>query len=266
MKLSGQRILITGASGGIGSEIALACADRCAVLTLVDRDAPGLERLKLQIHARGAMAHLISCDLAAAGAPSVIAEQATAAMGGVDILMNCAGVSSFGLFADETPEYMETLWRINTVVPMQLSRALLPQMIARGSGRIVNLGSIFGSIGFACFACYSASKFAVRGFSEALRRELEGSGVEVTYVAPRYTNTPLNDGAVSRMAQAVGMNSDEPFTVAQHVMRAIEKDRKDYYIGRMENLFVRVNAILPRLVDGALRKQNRQIRLFAVPD
>lgn len=149
---------------------------------------------------------------------------------------------------------------------MQLTRALLPQMTARGSGRIVNLGSIFGSIGFACFTTYSASKFAMRGFSEALRRELEGSGVSVTYVAPRYTKTPLNDGVVSRMAQAVGMNSDEPSVVARYAVRAIEQDCKDYYIGWPECLFVRINAILPRLVDGVLRKQNRQMRTFAVAD
>jgi short-subunit dehydrogenase len=104
----------------------------------------------------------------------------------------------------------------------------------------------------------------MRGFSEALRRELEDTGVSVTYVAPRYTKTPLNDGAVSRMAQAIGMNSDEPATVAQHVIRAIEKDSKDYYIGWPECLFVRINALLPRLVDIALRKQNTQMRAFAV--
>jgi short-subunit dehydrogenase len=266
MKLSDQRILLTGAGGGIGSQTALALAEKGAELVLVDRNAQRLEHLQQQIEARGGKAHLVSCDLAAAGAPQVLAQQAIAAMGGVDVLVNCAGIASFGLFSEETPEGIETLWRINVIVPMQLARALLPQMIARGSGRIVNVGSIFGSIAFAYFTAYSASKFAMRGFSEALRRELEDTGVGVTYVAPRYTKTPLNDGAVSRMAQAVGMNSDEPVTVALHVVRAIEKDRKDYYIGWPESLFVRINAILPRLVDGALRKQNLQTRAFAVSD
>lgn len=264
MNISKQRILITGAGGGIGSETALALAEKGAELVLVDRNAQRLEQLKLQVEARGGKAHLVSCDLAAAGAPQALAKQAIAAMGGVDVLVNCAGIASFGLFSDETPEGIEALWRVNVLVPMQLTRALLPQMIARGNGRIVNLGSIFGSIAFAYFTAYSASKFAMRGFSEALRRELEGSGVGVTYVAPRYTKTPLNDGAVSRMAQAVGMNSDEPATVARHVVRAIEKGKKDYYIGWPESLFVRINAIFPRLVDGALRKQNVQTREFAV--
>jgi len=264
MNISGQRILITGAAGGIGSELAIALAEKGAKLLLADRDTQKLERLKQEIRSWGDRVNIIPCDLAASGASQALAAQATAAMGGVDVLVNCAGIASFGLFAEQTPESLEALWRVNVLVPMQLARALLPQMTARGHGRIVNIGSVFGSIGFAYFASYSASKFAVRGFSEALRRELEGSGVGVTYVAPRYTKTPLNDGAVNRMAEAVGMNSDEPSVVAQHVVRAIEQDRKDYYIGWPESLFVRINAILPRLVDGALRKQNVKTREFAV--
>ena len=266
MIISNQRILITGAAGGIGSELTLALAEKGAELLLADRDLQKLEQLKLEILARGGKAHIFTCDLAAPGMPQTLAKQAKAVMRGADVLVNCAGIASFGLFSDETEQAIEKLWRINVLVPMQLTRALLPQMTARGSGRIVNLGSIFGSIGFACFTTYSASKFAMRGFSEALRRELEDTGVGVTYVAPRYTRTSLNDGVVSRMAQAVGMNSDEPSIVAQHVVRAIEKDRKDYYIGWPECLFVRINAILPRLVDGALCKQNRQMRTFAVAD
>ncbi len=264
MKLSGQRILVTGAGGGIGSQIALMLAKKGAELALVDRDAQRLESLQQEIAEYGGKAYAISCDLAADGAAQAVAEHAVSAMGGVDVLVNCAGIAYFGQFQDQAPAAMETLWRINVLVPMQLSRALLPQMVARRHGRIVNVGSIFGSIGFAYFATYSASKFAVRGFSEALRRELEGTGVGVTYVAPRYTKTPLNDGAVSRMAAAVGMNSDEPAVVASHVVRAIENDRKDYYIGWPECLFVRINAILPRLVDGALREQNAKTQHFAL--
>ena len=263
MKISGQRILVTGAAGGIGSELVLALAEQGAELALADRDANRLDHLKRAAYGHGGEVRTLTCDLAAPGAPQALAEQATAAMGGVDVLVNCAGIAHFGLFDEQLPERMEALWRVNVLVPMQLARALLPQMTARGHGRIVNVGSIFGSIGFAYFTTYSASKFAMRGFSEALRRELDGTGVGVTYVAPRYTQTPLNDGAVSRMAQAVGMNSDAPSVVARHVVRAIEKDRKDYYIGWPECLFVRVNALLPRLVDGALRKQNHQARPFA---
>jgi short-subunit dehydrogenase len=264
MNLANQRILVTGAGGGIGSLVAMMLAEKDAELLLVDRNAEKLEQVKQTIHGLGGKAHVIVCDLSANGAPQAVAAQAINMVSGIDVLVNCAGIAHFGQFQDQSPASMEALWRINVLVPMQLTRALLPQMVARGNGRIVNVGSIFGSIGFAYFASYSASKFAIRGFSEALRRELEGTGVGVTYIAPRYTKTPLNDGAVSRMAQAVGMNSDEPAVVAQHVVRAIELDKQDYYIGWPECLFVRVNAILPRLVDGALRKQNDQTKPFAL--
>lgn len=266
MNISGQRILITGAAGGIGSELTKALAEKGAELVLVDIDVNKLDQLKRAVHARGGKAHVLLCDLAAPDAPQGLSNKIIDSIGGVDVLINCAGVASFGLFDKQTPESMETLWRINVLAPIQLIRALLPQMTARRHGRIVNVGSVFGSIGFAYFAAYSASKFAIRGFSEALRRELDGSGVGVTYVAPRYTRTPLNDGAVSRMAQAVGMNSDEPAVVARHVVRAIEKDSKDYYIGWPECLFVRINAVLPRLMDVALRKQNAKTRPFAIQE
>lgn len=266
MKISGQRILVTGAGGGIGSELALALAEKGAELALVNRDSLKLEKLKASVHSAGGKAHLIPVDLGANGAIQRLTYRATEMMGGVDVLINCAGISNFGMFEEVALEEIETMWRVNAIAPMQLARALLPQMIARKHGRIVNIGSIFGSIGFAYFTAYSASKFAMRGFSEALRRELEGSGVGVTYVAPRYTKTPFNNGTVSRMANAVGMNIDEPGEVARHVVRAIENDSKDYYIGWPESLFVRINSILPRLVDKALRKQNLKTRTFAIAE
>jgi short-subunit dehydrogenase len=136
-------------------------------------------------------------------------------------------------------------------------------MLARGTGKIVNIGSTFGSIGFAWFSAYSASKFALRGFSEALRRELADSGVTVAYIAPRAVKTKLNTAAVYQMAHATGMRMDAPSWVAGRVIRAIRHDRKDVYLGFPESLFVRVNTLLPRLVDMALRKQNRTMSTFA---
>ncbi len=115
-------------------------------------------------------------------------------------------------------------------------------MITARRGQIVNVGSIFGSIGFPCFASYSASKFALRGFSEALRRELADSGVTVTYVAPRFTRTGFNHGAVARMADALRMNQDEPETVARDVVDAIERDGRNRYFGWPEKFFVRINS------------------------
>ena len=266
MKISGQRILLTGAAGGIGSELAVTLAKKGAELILVDIDMGKLEGLKQRLQMSGGKAHVLHCDLSAPDVAQGLADRVMALVGGVDTLINCAGIAHFGLFENQSSEHLEKLWQINVITPMQLTQAVLPKMTARHYGAVVNVGSVFGSIGFAYFTTYSASKFAIRGFSESLRRELEGSGVQVIYVGPRYTKTPLNDGVVSRMAQAVGMNSDEPALVAAHIVRAIEKDSKDYFIGWPECLFVRLNAIFPRLVDGALRKQNQIMRTFATSD
>lgn len=259
MKLQGKRILITGASGGIGRHLSLLLGQRGAQLLLADRPCDAVQALHTQMLVAGAQAAVLHADLAQAGA----AEQLAQAAGEVDVLINLAGLPSFRLFQNESAENIARLWQVNVIAPMQLTRALLPAMLQRRSGRIVNIGSIFGSIGFACFASYSATKFAVRGFSEALRRELEGSGVDVTYIAPRYTKTPINAGAASRMAQALKMNMDDPERVALNIVRAIENDAKDCYIGFPESLFVRINAVLPRVVDGALRKQNGQMKVYA---
>jgi short-subunit dehydrogenase len=146
---------------------------------------------------------------------------------------------------------------------MLLVRELLPQLTAQGSGRIVNVGSMFGSIAFPCFAAYSASKFALRGFSQALRRELYDSGVGVTYVSPRAVRTALNPPVVHHMAERGLMRMDEAHWVAQRIVRAMERDRDEVYLGFPEALFARVNALLPRLVDRAIHKQVPALREFA---
>ena len=129
-------------------------------------------------------------------------------------------------------------------------------MKKRGDGQIVNIGSIFASINFAHFVTYSSSKAGVKAFSEALRRELKGSGVHVSYVAPRSIKTPLNSAKVLQMAKATKMNMDSPEFVANHIIEAIKHKKKDVYIGFPESLFVRINGLLPRMVDSALAKND----------
>jgi short-subunit dehydrogenase len=198
------------------------------------------------------------------GLPHRLVAFAEARAGGIDLLINCAGIQNFGFCADEPAQATATLFQVNAVAPITLINAALPAMIRRGRGQIVNVGSIFGSIGFPCFATYSASKFALRGYSEALRRELAGSGVAVTYVAPRFTRTRFNGGAVGEMAQALRMNQDEPESVARNVVDAIERDGQNRYLGWPEKLFVRINSLMPRLVDGALTRQVDRMRPFAM--
>lgn len=261
MELKDARIVLTGASGGIGAPLARQLAAAGARLYMVGRDEACI-RLARGLREAGGDAACLCIDLLDEGAVSRVATASCEHLGGVDILINLAGAMSFESFAAEDPQVTERLLRLNTLVPMQLSQALLPGMLTRKRGRIINVGSIFGSIGFAWFATYSATKFALRGFSEALRRELAGSGVGVTYIAPRATRTGFNTDAVYRMAQTVGMNLDDPADVARAIVDAIRTDRDEAYLGWPEKFFVRMNALLPRLVDNGVRNQNRQAAKF----
>lgn len=263
MKIEGARIILTGAAGGIGSETARQLAGRGARLVLLGRNYEALAELSHKINSSGGDAYCITVDLLDAEERNVAIDQAVAKLGGVDVLLNNAGLQSFRPFAAEEPEVLERIVQLNTVVPMLLARQVLPAMLQQDSGHIVNIGSTFGSIAFAWYTAYSASKFGLRGFSEALRRELADTGVKVTYIAPRAVKTKLNTDAVYRMADAVKMSMDQPEWVAGRIVTSIEKERKDVYLGFPESLFVRINALLPRLVDGALHKQNSKMFPFA---
>ncbi|MDB5947852.1 MAG: Short chain dehydrogenase [Ramlibacter sp.] len=263
MKVAGSTVLVTGANGGIGSAIARRMARAGVTVVLVSRDAVRLVELAVDLRATGARAIALPADLTKPGVPAAVIRDAVKHAGAIDILVNCAGIQNFGFFEDEDAGDTAALFHVNTIAPMALVQAVLPHMLERNSGQIVNVGSIFGSIGFPCFASYSASKFALRGFSEALRRELAGRGVGVTYVAPRFTRTAFNGAAVVRMADALKMGQDGPDAVAESVVSAIEQGDKERYLGWPEKLFVRINALFPQLVDRPLAGQRRKMLPFA---
>ncbi len=262
MKLDGKTVLITGGASGIGGATAHELAARGARLLLLGRDASALARVADELREHGAAIRTIVHDLDDLDALPTLWQGLASDGDGPDVLINNAGCMSFSPIERECTADTEKLFRVNVLAPLVLCREAAATYRARGGGHIVNVGSIFGSIGFAYFATYSASKFALRGYSEALRRELAPAGVRVTYVAPRATRTRMAD-AFGRMAEAVGMALDPPELVARRIVRAVERDARDRYLGFPESLFVRVNALIPRLVDRALRDQNIRTRPFA---
>lgn len=263
MKLAGKRVLLTGATGGIGRHLALKLAAQGAELALVCFDAHKLNALADVIAARGGKASVIVADFNHAHAAQGVADAARVKMGGVDVLVNNAGILDFVRFAEQSPERIAQMVQVNLTVPLQLTRALLPDFIARDSGQIVNIGSIFGSIGFPHYASYSATKFAMRGFSQALRRELAGYDIAVTYVAPRAVKTPINDDVATEMFKATGTNLDEPEYVAGKILQAMLRGNRDSYIGQPESLFAWLNGFLPSLVSMGLKKQTEIARPYA---
>jgi short-subunit dehydrogenase len=263
MKLEGARILITGAAGGIGSVTAERLASAGARVLLVGRNASRLDALARRLEHKRGMAAALVADVATDAGREAIVETASRWQGGIDALVNVAGVNRFGLFEQQSLAEIERIMLTNAVAPMQLCHALLPSLRSRGEAHIVNVGSILGSIAMPGNAAYSASKFALHGFSEALRRELADSGVRVHYVAPRATATAFNDAGVNAMNRELKIAVDPPEVVALAVMHALVDDRSETFIGWPERLFVRLNGLLPRLVDQALRKQLPVVQRYA---
>jgi short-subunit dehydrogenase len=255
MDLRDQRILITGAGGGIGRALAAELARCGARLALLDRSPDALAGAMQALDTQPAPPLGIACDI-------TLAEQRDSALrtierdwGGLDVLVNLAGVLDFQPAHVQDPGMITRTLQVNLEAPLLLVRAVLPGMMERGHGRIVNVGSMFGSIGFPCFAAYSATKFALRGYSQALRRELAGTGVGVTYVSPRAVRTPLNPPAVHAMAARGMLHMDEPERVARTIARAMQRERNEAYVGFPEGLIARLNALLPGLVDRGLARQ-----------
>lgn len=259
--MKNKRIILTGAAGGIGTHIARLLSAEGARLCLTDINEAALQTVRGQL--TGDAVHVVTANITDAEGRQKIVDETLQAFGGIDVLINAAGINPFGVFAQQDPVLIQRTLEINCLGPVLLARAVLPSMLEQGSGQIVNIGSTFGSIGFAWFAAYSASKYGLRGFSQALRRELAETGIKVTYIAPRAVKTAINSQAVYDMAKAVKMNMDEPDAVAAQILNSVRKGEKECHLGFPESLFVRINAILPGLVDRALRKQNRDARKHA---
>jgi short-subunit dehydrogenase len=240
------RAVLTGASGGIGRAMAAALAPHCDSLVLVARD-PG--RLPFGHTA-------VAADLATAAGRDAVARAATDA----NLLVNNAGVSEFIGLAEQPDAAMERIFAVNVLAPMQLTRRLLPALLAQPAACVVNVGSIMGHLAYPGCAAYSASKFALRGFSEALRRELADTRVRVLYLAPRTTRTAMNGAALDALNAELGNAADAPETVAAALLALLENPSREKLLGMPEALFARINQVAPGLVDRALRRQLPRIR------
>jgi len=263
MRLSEARVVLTGASGGIGLAIATAlCASGAQVLAVARHREPLVPLLEL--YPRNLC--WVRADLTLLSDRRQVLARAQS-NGGINLLINAAGVNHFAMLEQLDDSEINSMLAVNISAPMCLTKLMLPLLKQADSAMVVNVGSTYGSIGYPGYASYCATKFALRGFSEALRRELADTRVNVLYVAPRATRTSMNSPAAQALNDALKTNVDDPQTVAAAVIHAIAGDRRDLYLGWPERFFVRLNSFLPHLVDRGLRKQLPLIRrLSQKPD
>lgn len=245
-RLEGKTAVVTGAAGGIGDPVSRLLRERGVRVAGVDRIEPQAcdECVIADLGDEEALRRL--CDRLAGDTP--------------DILVNVAGVMRFGLHESQPLDALALCYRINLAVPAALAQAVAGPMRERGHGQIVNIGSVLGAIPYPWFAAYSSSKAGLAAFSQALRRELDGTGVMVTHVNPRAARTPFNHGEVERFLELAGMKADEPEWVAERIVAAIAARRPHLSIGAIERVYAALNALAPAVIDSGLKSQVRKAR------
>jgi 3-oxoacyl-(acyl-carrier-protein) reductase len=188
--LTGRKALVTGASGGIGGEIARALHGAGATVALSGTRTAPLEELAASL---GGRAHVLPCDLGDGAAVEALPKAAAAAMGSVDVLVNNAGITRDNLFMRMSDEEWASVLEVNLTSTFRLCRGVLRGMMKARWGRIVNISSVVGATGNPGQANYAASKAGMVGMSKSLAQEVASRGITVNCVAPGFIETAMTD-------------------------------------------------------------------------
>ena len=218
MSQNRYKAVLTGATGGIGQAIAKQLAPQCEHLILLGRNEAKLAALQEALATSGAKIEVLAGDIGDVNTHQQL-EALAKSTGGINLLINNAGTSQFKSFNEQSSGEIQGLLNTNLLAPMLLSKCLLDLLQKEDKAQIINIGSIFGYIGFPGFATYCSSKFGLRGFSQSLRRELSDTSVSVRYFAPRATKTPINSDTVMQMNAELKTESDTPEYVATELMK-----------------------------------------------
>jgi len=255
-------VVLTGASGGLGQAFSRALAMHANAMVLAGRDGAKLQALRQSIATVNPEVDLrvVAGDLTECATQQEVLRQAESLAEPVDLLINAAGINEFHPFESQPPVSLERILAIDLLAPVQLTQCMLPLLRRAPRAQVINVGSVFGYVGYPGFAAYCAAKFGLRGFSQALRRELSDTNIEVRYFAPRATRTPLTTPAISAMNRELRVREDAPETVARLLVRFVAGRKWDRKLGFPERLYVLLNDLAPRVNDSAIRRQLRVIR------
>ncbi len=259
--LQGRRLLITGASGGIGRCVAEQAARAGARLALAARSVERLESLAGDLRKLGADVLVVPTDVTVGAERARLFETVVARFGGLDALLNNAGVGAFGHFAESSEAILRQVMEVNFFAPAEMIRLAIP-ILARGQQpAIVNVSSMCGRRGIPAWPEYSASKFALCGLTEALRAELVRFAIDVLLVVPGLTRSELGSHLLRNAGRMKIDFSDgmPPEKVAASILNALCRNRTETVLGWDARWILRVQRFLPRLVDRVLARKVRQL-------
>ncbi|MCG8587642.1 MAG: SDR family NAD(P)-dependent oxidoreductase [Pirellulales bacterium] len=258
-EINGCRVLLTGASSGIGRALAIELARCGARQVIVARRLDRLEEVQAQIEAAGGDAAICQGDVTHATTCQMALERCESHYGGVDVLINNAGVGGLGRFDEANPDRLRQIMDVNFVAAADWIRAALPKLREGTTPLIVNMGSILGHRAIPFFSEYCASKFALRGFHEALRVELARDGIDMLLVSPGSTETDFYDSAIGGRKPLPWVRSGAvlPATVARATVKAMRKGRREIIPNTRGRLLVWANRFFPWAVDRVMAKYGR---------
>lgn len=251
--LENKVAVVTGASSGIGEATVRELAKRGAAVALAARDAERLEELAREIRAEGGYALPYPTDVTDEGSVRDLIEHAVTGLGGVDVLVNNAGLGLSGRVAELRADDLLYVYEVNVLGPLRCTQAALPHM--RRGGRIINVSSVVGLRAIPKVGGYCSSKFALNALSEALRVELASRGVTVTSVYPGTTRTAFRDNSrrtkdEKRGWRPKGVPAEK---VAEKIARAAERGGRDVYVTLGDRAFSTAATLAPATLDRVLR-------------
>lgn len=254
-EFSGRLAFITGAASGIGRALALELAQRGTNCFLVDVDGVGLLSTAAEVQTHGVAVYVEVCDLTDKGQVAAACCRALDECGGVDLLINNAGIAFYGRTTSMTDQQWDRLMAVNLDAPIQITRTLLPSMLQRPNAHIVNMCSIAGLVAGGRFAAYHVSKFGLIGFTEALRAEFGRKGLGVTAVCPGPVCTGLYEAAEgdgkSKVPVPPRWASATPEAVARRTLKAIRRNRRQVVITPMAHALAALKRFAPGVIDFA---------------
>jgi short-subunit dehydrogenase len=255
-ELRGRNALVTGAGGGLGAYIARALADEGVNLALTDLPEASVDGLAAELRGRGVEVKHAPADLTDGDERRRLVAWANEALGPIDILVNNAGVEFGGPFLDSDLEALELTVTVNLLATMDLTRMVLPQMLERRRGYIVNLASLAGKIAPPQLASYAASKHGVVGFTGALRAELADSPVGASAICPGFVSRVGMYGRLEPYMESDSnpMGTVPPERVGEAAVRAIREDVGEIVVNRRP---VKPLILLSQLAPGAMARLAR---------